>query len=212
MDQLISAGAKESHAMLLDCKTLDFEFIPIPENVSFIVMDTLTRRELTQSEYNTRHEEVQIVTSILGLNSLREANYSDLKAKEKEISPTLMKRANHVINENYRVLNFVEAMRRNNLISMGKLLNESHVSLRDDFEVSSEALNLLVDLANLRPNCYGARMTGAGFGGCALAMVKKGNEESFIQEVTAAYKKITGICPNLFTIQSVNGANSQKLK
>ena len=107
MDQLISADAKTNHAMLLDCKTLNYEFVPIPENVSFIIMDTTTRRELTHSAYNTRHKEIQEVTRLLNVNSLREASQSDLDAMQTVIPEILYKRAKHVISENSRVLQFV---------------------------------------------------------------------------------------------------------
>jgi galactokinase len=212
MDQLISADAKTNHAMLLDCKTLNYEFVPIPENVSFIIMDTTTRRELTHSAYNTRHKEIQEVTRLLNVNSLREASQSDLDAMQTVIPEILYKRAKHVISENSRVLQFVHAMRNHDLLSMGKLINESHASLRDDYEVSSDALNLIVDLANNQSCCFGARLMGAGFGGCALALVSQGEELGFIQEVHSAYQDEAGIAPCLFIVKSATGVHTHNLK
>ena len=211
MDQLISADAKVNHAMLLDCKTLDYKFIPIPENVSFIVMDTLTRRELTHSAYNTRHKEIQEVTRLLNVNSLRETNQSDLDARQTIIPEILYKRTKHVISENSRVLQFVHAMQNHDLRSMGELINESHASLRDDYEVSSDALNLIVDLAKNQSACFGARLMGAGFGGCALALVSQGEESGFIHEVKSAYQDKAGIAPSLFIVKSANGVHTQEL-
>ncbi|HOR18322.1 MAG TPA: galactokinase [Brevefilum sp.] len=211
MDQLISADAKVNHAMLLDCKTLDYKFIPIPENVSFIVMDTLTRRELTQSAYNIRHKEIQEVTRLLNVNSLRETNQSDLDARQTIIPEILYKRTKHVISENSRVLQFVHAMQNHDLRSMGELINESHASLRDDYEVSSDALNLIVDLAKNQSACFGARLMGAGFGGCALALVSQGEESGFIHEVKSAYQDKAGIAPSLFIVKSANGVHTQEL-
>lgn len=211
MDQLISAAGKADCAVLLDCKTLDYEYIPIPEAASFVALDTLTRRELTDSEYNTRHEEIQKVTSILGLHSLREASASYLVRCQEQIPTKLMKRAKHVINENNRVIQFVDAMRSKDLILMGSLINESHASLRDDYEVSSDALNLIVDLANNQPGCFGARMMGAGFGGCALALLGKGEEADFIYAVSVAYREEMGVEPNAFIVKSAHGARAQTL-
>ena len=211
MDQLISADAKVNHAMLLDCKTLDYKFIPIPENVSFIVMDTLTRRELTHSAYNIRHKEIQEVTRLLNVNSLRETNQSDLDARQTIIPEILYKRTKHVISENSRVLQFVHAMQNHDLRSMGELINESHASLRDDYEVSSDALNLIVDLAKNQSACFGARLMGAGFGGCALALVSQGEESGFIHEVKSAYQDKAGIAPSLFIVKSANGVHTQEL-
>ncbi len=211
MDQLVSAAGKADCAVLLDCKTLDYEYIPIPEAASFVVLDTLTRRELTNSEYNTRHEEIQKVTAILGLHSLREASASHLARCQERISTKLMKRAKHVINENNRVIQFVDAMRSKDLILMGSLINESHVSLRDDYEVSSDVLNLIVDLANNQPGCFGARMMGAGFGGCALALLGKSEEADFIHAVSVAYREEMGVEPNAFIVKSAHGARAQTL-
>ena len=212
MDQLISAVGKSGHAVKLDCRTLDIEYFQVPQNICFVVMDTNTRRELSHSEYNTRHEEVKRASSILGVDYLRDATLSYLNKFQADMSATIYKRAKHVITENLRVHSFGEAMRDGDLNKMGIFLNESHKSLRDDFNVSSRELDIIVALSQDQESCYGARMTGAGFGGCALALIDEENLASFKTEVDEQYTKQTGIQPNLFKVESSEGVYSVNYK
>ena len=207
MDQLVSAAGKSDHAVCLDCRTLDYEYVPIPEKVSFVVLDTMTRRELSHSAYNTRHEEVKAASKIMGVHNLRDADLSTLNEKKSSLSDTLYRRARHVISENERVLTFSSAMKDGDLQKMGALINASHASLRDDFEVSSKELNLIVEIAQNQPTCLGARMTGAGFGGCALALIENANVENFIKHVTGAYLAETNIRPHIFKVESEDGVH-----
>lgn len=207
MDQLISAAGKEQHALLLDCRSLEFEYVPISEKLTFVVMDTMTRRELTHSEYNKRHAEVGQAAKMLGLFHLRDATPTLLQRNRIKLPPVLYQRAKHVVNENERVRKFTASMRNSDLLTMGKLINESHISLRDDFEVSSPELDLIVELAKKHQDCYGARMMGAGFGGCALAVLKNHRGSSFSQEITMKYRSETGLEPRIFTVNSANGVN-----
>ena len=211
MDQLISAAGKEQHALLLDCRSLEFEYVPIPGQLSFVVLDTMTRRELTHSEYNTRHDEVQKASEILGLTHLRDATPTLLQENRSKFSSVLYRRAQHVVNENERVLEFAKAMRNNDLSSMGNLVNESHFSLRDDFKVSSSELNLIVELAQKHPDCPGARMMGAGFGGCALALLENSHVSSFGEEISRKYHTETGLEPHIFKVSIANGVYSNSL-
>lgn len=205
MDQLISAAGRADHAMLLDCRSLAFDFVPIPDQLSFIVLDTLTRRELTHSAYNTRQEEVIEATKYLGLESIRAVNLELLQQKQTTLPGVLYRRVRHIVTENDRVNQFAEAMRNIDFIMMGELINSSHASLRDDFEVSSDALNLMVNLAQNHHECLGARMMGAGFGGCALALLRKGAENVFTRDVSATYQEKTEIEPNIFIVISADG-------
>lgn len=205
MDQLISSAGKVNHAVLLDCKTLDFDYIPIPPTVRFIVLDTMTRRELTTSEYNRRHEEVKTACNILGVPTLRFASRALLSEKRAEFPPAVYLRAKHVITENARVHSFCRAMLAGNLSEMGQILNASHASLRDDFEVSSRELDIIVHLAQEHPACYGARLMGAGFGGCALAIIDERDMHSFILSIQGAYRAATAIDPNIFSVVSSDG-------
>lgn len=205
MDQLISAAGKASQAFLIDCRSLNFEYVKIPDDIVFVVLDTNTRRELTKSEYNLRHAEVNQAAKILGVPYLRDASLDDLIAKKKEMPDILFQRAKHVITENLRVHKFAAAMQRDDFDQMGAILIASHESLQTDFEVSSEELNLIVNLAQQQTDCLGARMMGAGFGGCALAMLKTNQVEAFSEIVSGAYYQRTRIRPNIFKVTITDG-------
>lgn len=208
MDQLISANGKSGHAMMLDCRTLETKHIPIPDNICFVVMDTSTRRELSHSEYNTRHEEVKLAASILGVTHLRDASRRMLINKKGQMPQKIFTRAKHVITENERVHAFGSAMEGSNPEKMGDLLNQSHISLRDDFEVSSRELDIIVEISQKQAVCYGARMTGAGFGGCALALIEENKLDGFTNDVSQSYIKETGITPNIFNVESADGVHA----
>lgn len=208
MDQLISANGKSGYALKLDCRTLEAEFYSIPENGCFVVMDTNTRRELSHSEYNTRHKEVEKAADILGVTHLRDATYSLLQSTQNQFTSPIYNRAKHVITENERVHAFGLAMEEDDLEKMGDLLSESHESLRKDFEVSSRELDTIVELSRDQKGCYGARMTGAGFGGCALALIDKEIIEPFAGIVSNLYSEITGITPHIFKVKSMDGVHS----
>lgn len=208
MDQLISAKGKSGYALKLDCRTLEAEYYSIPENGCFVVMDTNTRRELSHSEYNTRHKEVKKAADILGVTHLRDATTTLLQNKKDQLPTPIYNRAKHVITENERVHAFGLAMEEDDLKKMGDLLNESHESLRNDFEVSSRELDTMVELSRDQNGCYGARMTGAGFGGCALALIDKETIEPFTRKVSSLYREITGITPNIFKVEGMDGVHS----
>ena len=141
---------------------------PIPDHVTFMVLDTMTRRELTNSNYNLRRQEVEQACEVMQIDQLRDCSQAMLCAFQEQLEPLIFKRAHHVVTENDRVLRFGEAMRTADLQKMGELLNQSHTSLRDDYEVSSKELNTIVEISQAHPACW-CRMTGAGFAGCALA-------------------------------------------
>jgi galactokinase len=208
MDQFISALGRSGCAVQLDCRTLGLEYFPIPENACLVVMDTNTRRELSHSEYNTRHREVEKAADILGVTHLRDATYSLLQNFKDQLPSPIYNRTRHVITENDRVHAFGSAMEANDLQRMGELLNESHKSLRRDFEVSSRELDIIVQLSQDQNECYGARMTGAGFGGCALALIEKGAIETFTKKVTDRYFVKIGIRPNIFKVESTDGVHA----
>jgi len=208
MDQLISAEGKTNHAVKLDCRSLDTVYVPIPDSVCFVVLDTMTRRELAHSEYNTRHAEIKAVSAALNVPKLRDATLAMLEQEKSLLPAVLYQRARHVLSENERVHAFSKAMEDNNIIEMGRLINESHISLRDDFDVSSEGLNLIVELAMNAPHCLGARMTGAGFGGCALALLEQDYTADFIMTIESTYLSETGIHPHIFAVSSADGVQA----
>lgn len=211
MDQLISANGKAGHALLLDCQSLEFEYIPIPQDIRFVVMDTMTRRKLSNSSYNERHDEVKSAADFLSVPTLREVKMDKLEEASAAMDPVLFKRARHVLSENERVIAFCDAMQVGNYHKMGELINASHASLRDDFDVSSKALNTMVEIAQSQPGCLGARMTGAGFGGCALALVYGEEAENFIDTVKSAYTSQMDLEPSVYTVESRDGVNSRRL-
>jgi len=170
MDQLVIAGAVEGHALMIDCTTLDRTPIPIPEGVDVVVVDSGARRALTTSAYATRHAEVAEAESLLG-RALRSVTLAEVAG----LPPgAVRRRARHVVTENGRVALFAAALAAGDVAAAGAAMTESHASLRDDFEVSTPGLDALVQRLVATPGVWGARLTGAGFGGCVVALVEPG--------------------------------------
>lgn len=186
MDQFISAGAIRGSAGMLDCRELTLAATPLPSDVTIAVMDTGTRRRLVDVAYAERRATCERAAAELGLDSLRDATLGDLS----RLSPNDhvgYQRAAHVITENERTLAAVQAMEDGDAALFGSLMNRSHDSLRDQFEVSSPALDQMVEAARGAPGCLGARMTGGGFAGCAVALVQADMAEQFRSQVLANY-------------------------
>ncbi len=211
MDQMASAASRKNNALFLDCKTLAIQNIPMPANIAVVVMDTSTRRGLVASAYNERRRQCEESARDLNVEFLRDVSWLDFQNNIGKIkNPDALKRARHIISENERVLNTVDAMRSNDPFRMGKLFNESHISLRDDFEVTNDALNQIVESAWEQDGCFGARMTGAGFGGCAVALVEKEKARAFAQAVGAAYKHRCGLEALVYLSKASDGASISK--
>lgn len=219
MDQAVSAGARVGHAFFLDCRSLEYQHIPLPKEIAVVIMDTSTRRGLVDSAYNTRRNQCERAAKFFGVKALRDVGVEKIEeeknktknVKEAWLDDIALKRARHVVTENARVLKAVEAMRSNDVVTLGRLFNESHASLRDDFEVTNDALNWIVEAAQARPECLGARMTGAGFGGCAVALVRKDSAEAFAQAVGAEYRARSGKEAAIFVSEAGEGASVQKV-
>ena len=192
MDQMISASGQKDHVTLIDCRNLKTTPVPLPEEVRVVILDTCTRRGLVDSAYNERRKQCESVASYFGKKTLRDVSYKQLNEAKDKIDHTQFKRARHVVKENERVLDCAESLRLGNFDHVGKLMNSSHKSLRDDFEVSSDALDLIVENALKAPGCFGARMTGAGFGGCAVALVETKKTEDFVKKALESYQTSTG--------------------
>lgn len=207
MDQLISACGEEDQALLIDFRSLDFKPVPLPEGVMVVVMNTAVRRGLVDSAYNQRVEECQQVCDHFQVSSLRELTLEELYAEAGQLSEIVVHRARHVLTENARTLKAAEAMQKGDAILLGQLMNESHASLRDDYEVSCRELDTMVELALAQLGCLGARMTGAGFGGSAISLVKGDHVDGFIQQVSSQYKSYFDIDPVLFSCQAAGGAS-----
>lgn len=193
MDQMVSAAAAEGHALFLDCRTLAYEHVPLPPGLAVAVLDTSTRRGLVDSAYNERRAQCEAAARHFGAPALRDVSMESLTTKGQALPPVVLRRARHIVSENARVLEAAAAMRSGNSVRLGQLFNASHASLRDDFEVSSQALNWMVESAQAQPGCYGARMTGAGFGGCAVALVDESNAGKFAAAVETEYRLKSGL-------------------
>ncbi|HEX9118738.1 MAG TPA: galactokinase, partial [Anaerolineae bacterium] len=169
MDQLASALGRPGQALLIDCRDLSFQPVPVPPGAAVLIADTAVRRQLATSTYNQRRAQCEAAAQALGVPALRDATVAQLDAAR--LDPIVDRRARHVITENVRVLDAAAALRAGDLPAAGKLMDASHASLRDQYEVSSPELDTMVELLRSRPGCYGARLTGAGFGGCAVALM-----------------------------------------
>ncbi|MBI5824665.1 MAG: galactokinase [Chloroflexi bacterium] len=209
MDQMASAACKEGHALFLDCRSLEIQHAPLPKTVSIVILDTSTRRGLVNSAYNERRSQCEEAARWFGVKALRDVGeFTGKKMKEKRgFSEVVLKRARHIITENARVLEAVEVMKNEDVKSLGELFNASHDSLRDDFEVTNDALDIMVECAREQSSCYGARMTGAGFGGCAVALVKGGNAAEFVHAVSAAYRRRAGLEAAVYICKASEGAS-----
>jgi galactokinase len=217
MDQLVSAVGREGHAALIDCRTLHTEFVPFPDDVVLLVFDSGVRRTLAHSAYNARRDECAAAVRTLAellphVRALRDVSPDALKRVEASLEPTARKRARHVVRENDRVLEAVRAFQTGNLDRLGKLMYESHMSLRDDFEVSTPELDAIVDIAATCEGVYGARMTGAGFGGSAIALVDAARGEAVGACVSAKYQRRTGKSMPALSCRPADGATVRKVE
>ncbi|HSD26334.1 MAG TPA: galactokinase, partial [Vicinamibacteria bacterium] len=206
MDQLISAAGVEDKALLIDCRSLETQAVPLPRGTVVVVLDTATRRGLVDSAYNERRAQCEAAAKLFGVKALRDVTSAQLAARAAELDPVTLRRARHVVSEDERTLAAAEAMRANDAARLGTLMNDSHESLRHDFEVTNDGLNVMADEARRAPGCFGARMTGAGFGGCAVALVAAFQSEAFVRQVDAGYRKATGLDPKVYVCRATNGA------
>jgi galactokinase len=206
MDQLISIAGKEGHALLIDCRHLNWDAVPIPASAAIVVCDTGKRRGLADSAYNERRAQCEEGARRLGVAALRDLDVDSFEAKAEELPSLLRRRCQHVVYENDRTLRAAHALRQGQIGAFGQLMNESHASLRDLYEVSCEELDLMAALAQSQSRCWGARMTGAGFGGCVVALVERGALSSFSQTVGTLFERQTMRTPALYACQPSAGA------
>ena len=216
MDQLASAAGVAGHALLIDCRSLDYRLVPFPENAGLVIGNTKASRSLAGSAYNERRaqceEGVRLLQAALPeITQLRDVSVEQLEANKQLLSPTVYRRCRHIVHENQRVLDTVAALEQGDLARVGQLMDASHASLRDDYEVSSPALDAMVNAMRSAPNCLGARLTGAGFGGCAIALVPAGGEQSVADAIFERYPKTTNIWPEVYTTRAAGGARVEKI-
>lgn len=211
MDQFASACGVKNKLLFLDCRSLEWKTIPIPNNISIIIADTMIRRSLSNSEYNERRRDcergVEILSKhVLGISSLRDVDIYDFYSHKDKLPPVISKRVQHVVEEIVRVQKAILLLEGVKLLEFGQLMSECHVSLRDLYEVSITELDLMVEIAQNLPGYIGARLTGAGFGGCTVNLVYSEYGKQFAKLLTEQYKKKTGVYPNIYISHASNGA------
>jgi galactokinase len=207
MDQLVVATARRGHACLIDCRSLDVAHRRLPDGVEVVVLDTGTRRQLVDSAYNERRAACETVAAAFGVPALRDLGPTHLADPPPGLSAGHLRRAQHVIGENARVVAAADALDCGEVATAGRLMVASHVSLRDDYEVSSPALDAMVESALAAPGCHGARMTGAGFGGCAVALVDRARAGDFVEAAITGYRRATGLDPVAYPGAAVDGVS-----
>ncbi len=205
MDQLIAGVGRAGHAVLIDCRSLAARPVALPAGTAVVVLDTATRRELVTSAYNERRTQCERASSAFGVPALRDVTVARFERDGHGLDPLTSRRARHVITENDRTVRAADAMASGDAEQLGRLMDDSHASLRDDFEVSSAALDAMVDAAR-DAGCLGARMTGAGFGGCAVALVDAGHTAAFVERVSLGYRERTSLTPAVYVCQAADGA------
>ena len=206
MDPLISACAIAGHASLIDCRLLDVRPQRLPDGTVMAILDTTTRRELVDSAYADRRSACGLAADWLGVAALRDARLDDVKRMPDELANE-RRRARHVVTENERTLEAAQAMCEDDAEALGALMNASHVSLRDDYEVSGPALDAIVEIAQTSPGCIGARMTGGGFAGCAVALVDTEAANAFASAVQESYRVTTGFDARVWLSRPAAGAS-----
>ena len=206
MDQLVCATARQGHARLIDCLAVTGSDVPLIPGTAVVLLDTGTRRTLVGSEYNQRRTTCEEAAGMLGLDLLRSATMSQVVSGE--LTDRHLMRARHVVGENTRTLEAAEALARGDAGTVGRLMNESHASLRDDFEVSSAALDAMARAAQAAPGCFGARQTGGGFAGSCVALVSAAELPEFVNTVTAAYAAESGNTGTAEVCRAVDGVEA----
>ena len=207
MDQLISARGEAGRALLIDCRSLEVKAVPVPDQAAVVVLDTATRRGLVRSAYNERRSQCEEAARAFGVRALRDVSVEEFEAKSGGLDETTCRRARHVVHENERTVRAAAALDVGDLKEAGRLMNESHESLRADFEVSRDELDIIASLARDHGACYGARMTGAGFGGCAVALVEADQSREFADSVAGAYEGRTRLTPAIYVCRADEGAS-----
>jgi galactokinase len=211
MDQFIAALGASGHALLIDCRSLEYERVPLPVGVSVVVCDTMKRRGLVDSAYNQRRRECEqgverLHRHLPQVRALRDVTSADLARFGHELPATVLQRCRHVVSENDRTLQAVAALRAGDVQQFGRLMDLSHASLRDDYEVSCAELDAMVEAARGIPGCLGARMTGAGFGGCTVNWVHAEDAAAFARAVAEGYRARTGVSPEVYVCAASAGA------
>ncbi|HET9479277.1 MAG TPA: galactokinase [Pyrinomonadaceae bacterium] len=211
MDQFVALFGQAQMALLLDCRSLEFKLLPLPDTVNLVICNTMVKHALAASAYNERRAQCEAGVNHLGrflphVKALRDVTIEQLEEFGRDLPDVVYSRCRHVITENARVLAAGEALEKRDLHRFGELMAQSHRSLRDDYEVSSSELDLMVELANTVEGVHGARMTGGGFGGCTVNIVDAVHVEQFKQSVAREYQQAMAVNPEIYVCEPSNGA------
>ena len=207
MDQFIACLGQTNNALLIDCRDLTYEAVPLPNQIQIVIVDSGVHRDLVDMEYNERRKACEIAARHFGVSTLRDIDLETFQSQSHELSPEVYRRAHHVITENARTLSATEAFKADDLHTIGNLMIASHNSLRDDFEVSCPELDLLVEIALSVKGVYGARLTGAGFGGCMVALVGQEAIDNLIAAINEKYSRVSGQQANVYLCKSSEGVS-----
>ncbi len=213
MDQFISCHGRAGRALMLDCRSLEFQLLPIPPDVRLMVCNTMVKHEHASGGYNTRRREceegVRALAEVLpGIRALRDVTLDEVEKHRERLNPVIYKRVRHVVSENERVKKAARVLQAGDVAAFGRLMADSHRSLRDDYEVSTAELDLMVELASGHTGVYGSRMTGGGFGGCTINLVDVDHAEEVRQKLERDYEGKTGVKPVIFICEASDGAGA----
>ncbi len=212
MDQFVAVHAERGKGLLLDCRTLEYKLVPLPAGeAAIVVCNTMVKHELGASEYNARRADTLAGTDLLKaiypeIRALRDVSSGMFEKSAHQLPEHIRRRCRHVITENQRVLDGMAALQEGNLDAFGNLMNASHESLRTDYEVSCEELDIMVEIARSLPGVLGARMTGGGFGGCTVNLVRPDRVPAFREEISRRYHGATGLEPDIYVTEPMEGA------
>lgn len=211
MDQLISALGQADHLLMIDCRSLDTTATPVPENIAVMIVNSHVKHDLVAGEYNTRRQQCEAAARFFGVKALRDVSVAEFHQREAELTAldaVVAKRARHIVTENQRVLDAVEALNQGDISRLGVLMGQSHDSMRDDFEITCPEIDYLVELAqSVIGTAGGARMTGGGFGGCIVAIAPTDKVESVRKVIEENYEKQTGLKESFYVCTASQGVH-----
>lgn len=212
MDQFIAAHGQRDHALLLDCRSLEYRLYPLPKGVSLVICNSMVKHSIASGEYNVRRQECErgvelLQGSLPGIKALRDVSMADLERHADELPPVVYRRCRHVVGEDERTLAAAEALKQKDLSELGRLMRKSHESLRDDYEVSCPELDALAEIAWEISGVIGARMTGGGFGGCTINLVRDEAVDNFQSEIARQYDQRFGITPDIYVTKASDGVS-----
>jgi galactokinase len=207
MDQLISAMGKQGKAMLLDCRSLDFQYADIPQGLSLVIINSNVKRTLVGSEYNTRRQQCEAGAKHFNKPALRDVSIEELESERDNLEPLIYKRAKHIVSENARTIKALTALNENDMNTMSALMAQSHESMKNDFDITTPELDTLVDIvAKVLGNQGGARMTGGGFGGCVIALTPDVLIDQVKDAIAKQYSASTGLTADIYVCTASDGA------